>query len=131
VIHHYRGRADDDPMGCAMNVVTRDPEVGGVIEDVRIVGNVFSDLVRAATIEAADGPGRRLLFAGNLVLGARAAHGVPRKPPAALFVGRWEGLEVVGNIFIAIDDAAVRLYAPVKDFVMERNLVIGTTPLSR
>jgi hypothetical protein len=128
VIHHYRGREDDDPMGTALNIVTRDPEVNGVIEDVRIAGNVIADVVRAATIEAADGPGRRLLFAGNVVVSARAAHGVPRKPPSGLFVGRWDGLTVAGNAFIAVDGAAVRVYAPVHGLVVERNLLVGTNP---
>jgi nitrous oxidase accessory protein NosD len=110
VFHHYRGRDDDDPMGCAVNVVTRDPEVGGKIEDVLFVGNVFHDLVRALTVEAADGPGRRLRFVGNVVVGARARNGVPRKPPGGLWVGRWDGLSVWGNLFLGVEGAPVVRY---------------------
>jgi nitrous oxidase accessory protein NosD len=130
VIHHYRGREDDDPMGCAMNVVTRDPEVGGVIEDVRVVGNVFADVVRALTVEAADGPGRRLLFAGNVVVSARAAHGVPRKPPAGLYVGRWDGLEVAGNVFVRVEGGPLRAYDPerLSGCRFAGNILVATEP---
>jgi hypothetical protein len=131
VFHHYRGRDDDDPMGSAMNVVTRDPEVAGAIEDVRIVGNVFADVARAVTADAADGPGRRLLFSGNLVTWVRAAHAPPRKPPAGLMVGRWEGLRVVGNVFVAVEGGALRLYDDARGVVFERNLLLGAGGLRR
>ncbi len=110
VFHHYRGRADDDPMGCAINVVTRDPEVAGKIEDVTMVGNVFADLVRAVTVEAADGPGRRMLFAANLVVGARAAHGVARKPPGGVWLGKWDGFRAWGNVFVGVEGGGIVRY---------------------
>jgi parallel beta helix pectate lyase-like protein len=129
VFHHYHGRDDDDPMGCAINVVTRDPEVAGRIEDVRLYGNVFYDVVRAATIQAADGPGRRLTFAGNLVTDVREAYAVARKPPAGLLVGRWDGLTVVGNVFAVVDGAAVRLYEPVRDVRFKENVLLASPGL--
>lgn len=115
VLHHYRGRADDDPMGCAMNLVTRDPEVHGKIERVRIERNIFADLVRGLCIDAADGPGRDLIIRGNLFASARADHGIARKPPGAIWIGRWDGVRIDHNFFVAIDRAAVFVYDEVRD----------------
>jgi hypothetical protein len=124
VIHHYRGREDDDPMGCAMNVVTRDPEAHGVIDHVVIQGNLFFDVARALAVEGADGPGRNFVFRNNFVVGATWAHAVPRKPPGGIYLGNWSRAVIVDNLFVDVERAAVYTYGFVSEFSFERNLTI-------
>jgi parallel beta helix pectate lyase-like protein len=127
-IHHYRGREDDDAMGCAVNVVTRDKEVGGVIDHVRFERNVIGDVARALAVEGADGPGRHFSFRHNFVFAATFAHAVPRKPPGGLYVGNWDGVDISDNTFLDVEHAAVYCYGRVTGFRFEGNALIRAAP---
>jgi hypothetical protein len=130
-LHHYHGRDDDDPMGCAMNIVTRDPEAHGVIDHVIVEENLFFDVARALAVEGADGPGRNFVFRHNFVVGATYAHAVPRKPPGGIYLGKWSGARIEDNVFVDVDHAAVYTYGAVSELSFERNLRIRAAGLVR
>src|SRR5262249_38851129 len=131
LLHHYHGRDDDDPMGCAMNIVTRDPEAHGVIDHVVVEENLFFDVARALAVEGADGPGRNFVFRHNFVVGATYAHAVPRKPPGGIYLGKWSGAHIDDNVFIDVDHAAVYTYGAVSELSFERNKTIRAAGLVR
>lgn len=131
VIHHYRGHADDDPMGTGMNIVTRDPEVNGTIANVRVERNKFYDLVRAVAIMGADGPGRNLVFRQNVVYAALWDNAVEAKPPGAIYIGDWSGAKIDNNTLVDIDNAAVYTHGDLDGFTFRNNILRRSAGLVR
>jgi hypothetical protein len=131
VIHHYRGRKGDDPTGCAINIVTRDPEVGGRIARVLVERNVIVDVNRAISFQGADGPGGGAVVRHNLFGWVKRAHGAAGKPPSAIHLGDWDGIEMHDNLFVGVDGAAVHTYGRVERMAFERNLLLGAPGIYR
>lgn len=131
VFHGYHGHADDDPMGCAIGVVTRDPEVSGRIARVRIERNTIYDVNRGLAAHGADGPGTDLVVRGNVFASILDANGPDAKPPAGVHLGDWTGATIERNTFVDVEHAVVHTHGELEGFAFRDNVLRRSAGLLR
>jgi nitrous oxidase accessory protein NosD len=131
VFHGYHGHEGDDPMGCAIGVVTRDPEVKGRIDDVRIERNTIYDVNRGIAAQGADGPGAKLVIRDNVFARILDANGPEAKPPAAVHLGDWNDARVEQNTFVDVEFAVVHTHGKLEGFAFRDNVLRRTAGLVR